>query len=114
LESADRRSGRALIENLDKETRMETRIYPNSPEPDETPAVAAVGEVVEHAGAERAEVVADPTAHLGAAWSFTRHLLEMVVAMMARMVVLGVALEVLGEPRGYGNALVEYGLMAWR
>jgi hypothetical protein len=90
---------------------METRIYPNGPEPDETPTVAAVGEAVEHAGAVPEEVGGWVRRHLATAWSFTRHLLEMVVAMVAGMVVLGVALEVLGEPRGYGNALVEYGLM---
>ncbi len=48
---------------------------------------------------------------LGAAWSFTRHLLEMVAAMIAGMAVLSVAIEVLGEPPGYANPLVEYGLM---
>ena len=49
---------------------------------------------------------------LGAGWRFARHLLEMVVAMMAGMAVLGVALGVLGEPPGYSNLFVEYGLMA--
>ena len=48
---------------------------------------------------------------LGAGWRFARHLLEMVVAMIAGMAVLGVALAVLGEPPGYSNPLVEYGLM---
>jgi hypothetical protein len=50
--------------------------------------------------------------HLGAGWRFARHLLEMVVAMMAGMAVLGVAIGVLGEPPGYdAHPLVEYGLM---
>jgi hypothetical protein len=49
--------------------------------------------------------------HLGAGWRFTRHLLEMVVAMMAGMAVLGVALAVLGEPPGYANLLLRHGLM---
>jgi len=49
--------------------------------------------------------------YLGAGWRFTRHLLEMVVAMIAGMAMLGVALGVLGEPPGYTNPLVEYGLM---
>lgn len=40
-----------------------------------------------------------------------RHLLEMVLAMMAGMAFLGAALAVLGEPPGYANLLVEYGLM---
>ncbi len=48
---------------------------------------------------------------LGAGWRFARHLLEMVLAMMAGMAVLGVAIGVLGEPPGYANPLVEYGLM---
>ena len=48
---------------------------------------------------------------LGAGWRFARHLLEMVLAMLAGMAVLGVALGVLGEPPGYANPLVEYGLM---
>ena len=49
---------------------------------------------------------------LGAGWRFARHLLEMVVAMMAGMAVLGVAIWALGEPPGYdANPLVEYGLM---
>jgi len=49
--------------------------------------------------------------YFGAGWRFTRHLLEMVVAMIAGMAVLGVALGVLGKPPGYANPLVEYGLM---
>jgi hypothetical protein len=48
---------------------------------------------------------------LGAGWRFTRHLLEMLLAMFAGMAVLGVALWALGEPPGYANPLVEYGLM---
>jgi hypothetical protein len=48
---------------------------------------------------------------LGAGLRFTRHLLEMVVAMIAGMTLLGVAIWALGEPPGYANPLVEYGLM---
>ena len=48
---------------------------------------------------------------LGAGWRFIRHLLEMVVAMMVGMAALGVALAVLGEPPGYANLFVRYGLM---
>ena len=44
-------------------------------------------------------------------WRFTRHLLEMVVAMFAGMAVLGVAIWALGEPPGYSNLLTKYGLM---
>ncbi len=43
---------------------------------------------------------------------FTRHLLEMVVAMLAGMAVLGVAIWALGEPPGYSNnLLLKYVLM---
>jgi hypothetical protein len=90
---------------------METRNYLNGPEPGETPAVAAVGNVVEQAGAVPTETGGWIRHHLGAAWSFTRHLLEMVVAMMAGMVLLGVALAVLGEPPAYANLLLRYALM---
>ena len=44
-------------------------------------------------------------------WRFVRHLLEMVVAMMLGMGALGLAIGVLGEPPGYANLLVRYGLM---
>jgi hypothetical protein len=44
-------------------------------------------------------------------WRFARHLLEMVAAMMAGMAVLGLVLAVMGEPPGYANLLVEYGVM---
>jgi hypothetical protein len=40
-----------------------------------------------------------------------RHLLEMVVAMMIGMAALGAAIWVLGEPPGYANLFVEYGMM---
>jgi len=50
--------------------------------------------------------------YLGAGWRFTRHLLELVLAMIAGMAVLGMALGVLGEPPGYdAHPLVRYGLM---
>ncbi len=46
-----------------------------------------------------------------AGWHFTRHLIEMVIAMMVGMGLLGVALSVLGEPPGYDNPMLEFGLM---
>lgn len=50
--------------------------------------------------------------YLGAGWRFTRHLLEMVVAMAVGMAVLGVAIGALGEPPGYSaSLLVQYGFM---
>jgi hypothetical protein len=48
---------------------------------------------------------------LGTGWRFARHLLEMVLAMFAGMAALGLAIAILGEPPGYANRLVEYGLM---
>ena len=50
-------------------------------------------------------------ARLLSGWRFARHLLEMVAAMVAGMAVLGAAIWALGEPPGYANLLVEYGLM---
>lgn len=47
----------------------------------------------------------------GALWSFTRHLVEMLIAMFAGMGVFGAAIVLLGEPPGYGNLLIKYGLM---
>jgi flagellar biosynthetic protein FliP len=44
-------------------------------------------------------------------WRFTRHLLEMVIAMVSGMAVLGAAIAALGEPPGYSNLFVEYGMM---
>lgn len=48
---------------------------------------------------------------LAPVWHFTRHLLEMLVAMFVGMGVLYGAIVMLGEPPGYANPLVEYGLM---
>jgi hypothetical protein len=48
---------------------------------------------------------------LATGWRFARHLLEMVVAMMAGMGLFGLALAVAGEPPGYANLLVRYGAM---
>jgi hypothetical protein len=44
-------------------------------------------------------------------WRFVRHLMEMIAAMIVGMMMLGVAVATLGEPPGYSNLLVEYGLM---
>lgn len=47
-----------------------------------------------------------------AVWHFTRHLLEMVIAMFAGMALLGVVLAVFGQPPGYGtNLIARYGMM---
>jgi hypothetical protein len=44
-------------------------------------------------------------------WRFTRHLLEMIAAMMVGMMIFGAAVAALGEPPGYSNPFVEYGFM---
>ena len=46
-----------------------------------------------------------------AGWYFTRHLGEMVIAMMVGMGLLGAAIGVLGKPPGYANPMIEFGLM---
>lgn len=50
-------------------------------------------------------------ARLVSGWRFTRHLLEMVLAMMVGMGVFGLVLAVVGEPPGYANLLARYGVM---
>jgi hypothetical protein len=47
----------------------------------------------------------------GPGWRFARHILEMIAAMMVGMMILGAAVGAWGEPPGYSNPLVEYGLM---
>jgi hypothetical protein len=44
-------------------------------------------------------------------WRLTRHLLEMITAMIVGMMIFGAAVGALGEPPGYSNLLVEYGFM---
>jgi hypothetical protein len=86
--------------------RMERKTNIGGTEPNEPATRRAMSKaVVETAKAGQVR------RYLGAGWRFARHLLEMVVAMMAGMAVLGVALAVLGEPPGYANLLVRYGLM---
>ena len=48
---------------------------------------------------------------LAPGWRFTRHLGEMIVAMLAGMLVLGIAIDVLGKPPGYEYPVVEYAYM---
>ncbi len=90
---------------------METKMYTNNTESNETPTLTVTSEAVEHTGAVSPKTGGQARRYLGAAWRFMRHLLEMVVAMIAGMAVLGVAIGVLGEPPGYANPFVEYGLM---
>jgi hypothetical protein len=77
----------------------------------EAPSNAGMGEAAELWGTVSPKKAGRARRRLVSGWRFARHLLEMVVAMMAGMVVLGVALATLGEPPGYANLFVRYGLM---
>jgi len=90
---------------------MERKTNTNGTEPNEAASLAGTGEAMEETGAVSSRKAGQARRYLGAGWRFMRHLLEMVVAMMAGMAVLGVALAVLGEPPGYSNLLVKNGLM---
>jgi hypothetical protein len=96
---------------------MEKKMNTSGTDPNEPMALTAMDEILEHPGAVPPNAPPKTVERarwwfrLGAVWRFTRHLLEMIVAMMAGMAVLGVTLGVLGEPPGYANVLVEYGLM---
>ncbi len=83
---------------------------PNDIEPIETATPAGMSDAAGPAGASP-ETGGRVRSRLVSGWRFTRHLLEMVVAMFAGMAVLGVAIWALGEPPSYSNLLVEYGLM---
>jgi hypothetical protein len=88
---------------------METNI--GGAEPNEPATPTAMSKAVEETGKVSSRKAGQARRYLGAGWRFTRHLLEMVLAMMAGMAVLGVALAVLGEPPGYANLFLRYGLM---
>jgi hypothetical protein len=83
----------------------------NNTEPTETATPARMSDAVGLAGTASPEKGGRVRSRLVSGWHFTRHLLEMVVAMLAGMAVLGVAIWLLGEPPGYSNLLVKYGLM---
>jgi hypothetical protein len=92
---------------------MERKTNTDGTEPNELATLTALSKAVEEAGtvSPRKAGQARSRLRLGAGWRFTRHILEMVVAMMTGMAVLSVALAVLGEPPGYSNLLLKYGLM---
>jgi YHS domain-containing protein len=48
---------------------------------------------------------------LAATWRFTRHLLEMIAAMVAGLVILGIGVGLLGDPPGYDTTLGLYAYM---
>ena len=80
-------------------------------ESNETTPLTAMSETVEQADTVSPETGRQVRHYLDAGWHFTRHLLEMVVAMMAGMAVLGLAVGMLDEPSREVNLLVEYGVM---
>ena len=90
---------------------MERNMDTPNTEPDERATPTAMGGAAEPAGAASPETGGLVRGRLVSGWRFTRHLLEMVVAMMVGMGVFGLALAVVGEPPGYANLLVRYGLM---
>jgi hypothetical protein len=90
---------------------MERNTNTNGTEKDKPATPTAMSKAVEEAGTVSPRKGGQAYRYLGAGRRFTRHLLEMVLAMGAGMGVLGVALAVLGEPPGYANLLLRYGLM---
>ena len=90
---------------------MERNMDTPNTEPNERETPTARGGATGLAGAASPETGRQVRHRLVSGWRFTRHLLEMVVAMMVGMGVFGLALWALGEPPGYANLLVEYGLM---
>jgi hypothetical protein len=90
---------------------MERNTNSGGTEMDGPASPTAMGDAAQLAGTTSPETRGRVRARLVSGWRFTRHLLEMVVAMMAGMAVLGVALAALGEPPGYANLLVRYGAM---
>jgi hypothetical protein len=93
--------------------RMERKTNTNGTQPNEPATPTAMSKAVKETGtvSPRKGAQARRWLRLDAGWRFTRHLLEMVVAMMAGMAVLGVAIAALGEPPGYANLFARYGLM---
>ena len=90
---------------------MERNMDTNGTEPNGPATPTAMGDAAEPAGTASPETGGRGRARLVSGWRFTRHLLEMVVAMMLGMGVFGLALAVIGEPPGYANLLVRYGVM---
>jgi hypothetical protein len=90
---------------------MERNTNSGGAEPNGPRAPMVMGGSAELAGAASPEMGRRVRARLVSGWRFARHLLEMVLAMMVGMAVLGLALAVMGEPPGYANLLVRYGLM---
>lgn len=90
---------------------MDEKMNPNNTESIETVTPAGMSDAAGLAGTASPEMGGRLRGRFLSGWRFTRHLLEMVAAMLAGMAVLGAAIWVLGEPPGYSILLVEYGLM---
>jgi hypothetical protein len=91
--------------------RMKLNMDTNGIEPNEPATSTATNKAAEEVGTASLRKAGRARRYLVQGWRFARHLLEMLVAMMVGMAVLGVALAVLGEPPGYANLLLRYGLM---
>jgi hypothetical protein len=90
---------------------MERQTNIGGTEPNEPATPTATSKAAEETGKVSSRKAGQARRYLVSGWRFTRHLLEMVVAMMVGMAVLGLALAVLGEPPGYANVLLRYSLM---
>jgi hypothetical protein len=90
---------------------MERNTNSGGTEMDGPASPTALGGAAELAGTASPETGGRLRGRLASGWRFARHLLEMVVAMMLGMGVFGLALAALGEPPGYANLLVRYGMM---
>jgi hypothetical protein len=87
------------------------KMHPNHTEPTEMTVRARMSVAGGLGGKASPRLDGRVRGRLVSGWLFTRHLLEMVIAMLAGMGLLGVALWALGEPPGYSNLLIEYALM---
>ena len=104
--------GPAETETLEKGgQRMERNTDTGGAAPDGLEATTAPGGAAGLAGAASPATDGRARGRLVTGWRFARHLLEMVVAMVVGMGAFGLALAGLGEPPGYANLLVRYGLM---
>ena len=90
---------------------MEAKVDPNDTAPIESATPAGMSGAAGRAGTASPATDGRVRHRLLSGWHVARHLLEMVVAMLAGMAVLEVALGALGEPPGYANPLVAHGLM---
>jgi hypothetical protein len=90
---------------LDKETTMNL----NRTESTEAASGAGMGATADPAASPRR--AGRVRARFASGLRFARHLLGMVVAMMVGMGAFGLALAAFGEPPGYANLFVRYGLM---